>query len=606
MSFDPYSAANEPNFLDELAAYVRAVSERLSAAERARLLELLAPEAVSRRDEFGAPAEPLTGASEPAPALLHAPGSVTTEAIADGAVTPAKVDPVIYDAVPPAAPSGLSLSSSLAEQPDGSLVPAIVAVWARNSEPDMSHYEIEVEAALSGEVAFSASASGTGGALPAGEYNVRITGVGIYGGETAGSALATVVVAADQRLFVTITAKPGCTSYRIYASRHDEPQFALATSTTGSPVEVTTEGSGGVAPTTSTAIAFLAPQSFSLGQPPAGTSPSVTVSPVAGLTHHGVRVRALDLSLNRSAWTMATITTVADTEAPAIPSGVTASGGFRLIGISWARNTEPDLDRYEVRYAPEGTPGQPDPDAWQVESTRGTVLVVSGLEPGVRYYVQVRAIDRSGNVVTSYSDSTPVAADANPEAGWSNDDIGAPYVSAVPTLVGAADVAFNSVVTRLLNAGLISADVIDSGTITVGGTASSPDLFVARDASGTEILRIDRYGLVARDPTPGSTKALRYSRGTLAFTTTYNDANPDASTWTTAISADGIVADVIKTGTLSGGHNNIPNSGFELAAFATRFAKVWTSQADWGGWISGTNINVTAAADGTLQVTSYT
>jgi hypothetical protein len=602
---DPYSAQSEPNFLEELAQVVRAIAERMSAADRARLEALLSPEATSRSEGPGGPAQPLTGASEPAPATIIAPGAVTSEAIADGAVTADKLDPSIPlgDTTPPAAPTGLVLASSLAQQPDGSLSPQITATWARNAEADMDRYEIELVEALRGTVAFAASASGTGGSLPAGDYNVRVTGLGIDGGETQRSGVATVTVAAGQRLYVTITAKAGCSSYRIYASRDAEPKLALTTTVTGAPVEVSAEGAGGVAPTSSTALAYLAPRSFSVGQPPPGTQPGIAIAPVAGKTYHGLRVRAIDHSNNRSGWTTGTITSVADVDAPAIPSGLTASGGFRLIGASWARNTEADLDRYEIRYSPQLGAG-PDPGAWQIESIRGTIAIISGLAPDTVYYVQVRAIDRSNNVRTSYTDPTPVDADANPDAGWSNDGVNAPYVTATPTLVGAADVAFNSVVTRLLSAGLISADVIDSGTIIVGGDPNRPDVFIARDAAGVELLRIDQYGLIARDPS--SNKAIRYWKGILQFTSNYNASNPNASTWTTAISADGIVADTIKTGSLAGGHNSIPNSGFELSAFTTWFSKVWTSQTDWSGYITGTAINVTAAADGTLQLTAYT
>lgn len=251
---------------------------------------------------------------------------------------------------------------------------------------------------------------------------------------------------------------------------------------------------------------------------------------------------------------------------------------------------------------------------WTIIAIDSTIAVVQDLEPDVKYYVQVRSIDTSNNTRTSVSDATAVKAFLNTEAGWSNNGVDEPMIYATPSLVGAADVAFNSVVTRLLDVGTMDADVITSGTLIVGGNALQPTYLVVKDASEipVELLRIDKYGLVGRDPANPS-KAMRWWRGRLEFTNDYDENNPNLSQWTAALSADGLVADVITLGSQPGGHNMVANSGFELAPFSVPNAKVWTSQTGattgWDTWISGTNINVASvdvSGNGVLQLVSYT
>lgn len=513
-------------------------------------------------------------------------------------VTPNVPDSVIagLDTSAPATPTGLSVSAVYAQTVDGTQFPSLAVSWTANADADLDAYELAYDKATQGPITYSASASGTGGGLAAGQYAVQVTGNGAVAGETGTTAPPIkVTVSAGQRLFVNITAKAGMASYKVYASilsgNESQPKLTTLTAltTTGSNVEITAAGAGAYPPSSSTALTFLNPQVIRT------RLNSITIDDVAGGVYYGLRLRAIDFTANYSGWTaVQTVTALRDNAAPAIPSGLVAVPGFKMVGLSWSRNSEPDLARYQVRYAP-ASGGGPDTTAWVRLSALSTIAIISGLSAGTTYYFQVRAIDASNNVVTSSVDSTPVDADANPEAGWSN--TAGSYVTAVPTLVGAADVSFNSVLTNILSANLIDAGAIQTGTLSVGGTPGTPDFIIVYDTSATEIGRWDQNGLVVKDPL-NTNRRMRFMSGTLAFTT------DGGATWTTAIDGDGIRATAIKLGGEPGGHNYVPNSGFEIAPFTQLQTKVWTVTGDWATATSTVNL-ATGGSDLNLTTATY-
>ena len=514
------------------------------------------------------------------------------------------------DSTAPAVPTGLALSTGSREGGDGTQVPYLIASWSAVADVDLDAYELAIDRAITSEVAFTASASGTGGALPAGDYAVVVTGVGAVTGETAvTSAPQIVTVAAGQRLYVNITALTGCSSYKVYASilagSETEPQdTGQTTTTTGSDVEVPTAGSGAVyPPSSSTALGFANPTTGRM------RDVSYYTEDLLGGTYYGARVRAVDASGNASAWSsLATTTAAVDTSAPAIPTGVSLTTGYRLIGVRWQRNGEADLAFYQVRYAPESSPGSgvPDTTAWTRLTTATNWVLVTGLDAGsadgttppVTYFVQVRAIDRSNNVQTSATVTTAVEATANAEAGWSNDGTDEAYISAAPVLLsGQTDVAYASIVSEHIAASGLDAATIKTGTLSVGGQPNMADFLLVYDVTGREIGRWDQNGLVVKDPS-NTNRQVRIVSGVLSF------SSDGGSTWTTALSADGIKADAIKLGTAPGGHNAVPNASFELAAFATALTNGWEANSPWGTTI-GTDVNVTKnTAD--LRLTTYT
>lgn len=549
---------------------------------------------------YGAPANDIG-------AIMASVGSVFTQSVGELNVA----DPHIpgTDSTPPAVPTGLSLSTAQREAPDGGQVPYLIASWTAVGDVDLDAYELALDRAVDSEVAFVASGSGTGGTLPAGDYSVMVTGVGTVSGETSGALAPQVVtIAAGQRLYVNITALPGCSSYNVYASiltgTETEPQYAQTTATTGSDVEVPTAGSGGVhPPTSSTALGFVNPTTARM------RDVAYYTERVVGGVFYGARVRAIDTSGNASAWSSVVSATAAvDTEAPAIPTGVALTSGYRVIGVRWQRNGESDIATYQVRYTPESAPGSgvPDTDSWTRIETATNWIIISGLDPGtadgvtppVTYFVQVRAVDRSGNVVTSALDSTAVPAVSNSEAGWSNDGTNEAYISAAPVILsGQTDVAYGSILSEHIAATGIDAGTIKTGTLSVGGQPNMADFLLVYDSTGREIGRWDQNGLLVKDPTD-TDRQVRIVSGVLSFST------DGGTTWTTALSADGIRADAITLGTAPGGHNAIPNASFELAAFASDLVNGWEANSPWGTTI-GTDVNVTKnVAD--LRLTTYT
>ena len=136
--------------------------------------------------------------------------------------------------------------------------------------------------------------------------------------------------------------------------------------------------------------------------------------------------------------------------------------------------------------------------------------------------------------------------------------------------------------------------VTEAEILAMSGSALSPadgriDYIIVYDADGEEIGRWGPEGLYITDESNPLAK-IRLVNGELQFANE-NDATGQPM-WRTAISADGIWADAIRIGTAPGGHNRVPNSGFELAAFQTPLTNVWTSTTHWTATI-GTDVNVT-------------
>lgn len=500
------------------------------------------------------------------------------------------------DTTPPAQATGFALSSQYRQATDGSEFVGLTASWNANGDADLDAYEMELDRAIAGPVAFLASASGTGGTLTAGTYRVIVTGLGAVYGETArASAPTEVVLTAGQRLFVTITALTGISSYRVYAERVDDPRQGRVagsptTAVTGSAVEVTAAGTTGdpTSPTFSTAAAFITPAAYRT------PNTKILVDNVQGGIVYVGRVRAVDRTGNRGTFsTPSYVQALRDATAPAIPAGLDAiAGRVGTVGLTWSPNIEPDLANYDIRYSPELTPGTPDPAHWTILEAMTTVIIISGLDTGTPYYFQVRAIDSSGNVRTSDVDSTPVVAATNPGAGWSE------MVSATPGEITGDDIAAGTILASHISAAGISAAAITSGTLSVGGVLGGPDIINIYNATGQLIGIVNQNGVEFRDPS-NTLRRLRFLNGVMSF------SSDGGTTWTTAISADGITADSIKLGTAPGGHNAIPNASFELSAFATTLGKLWTSAADWTASIVSSDVNVNKATT-ELRMTTFT
>lgn len=128
--------------------------------------------------------------------------------------------------------------------------------------------------------------------------------------------------------------------------------------------------------------------------PVAAAGTSATASGLAPSTTYRVQVRALNAG-GPGPWSAAeSTTTLADVDiAPAVPTGLTATGGVGTLTLDWTDNTEEDLSgvtpyeyRYGVNNPPQGSP----------VTAAESQAVVSSLAAG-SYYAQVRARDAAGN-----------------------------------------------------------------------------------------------------------------------------------------------------------------------------------------------------------------
>jgi len=278
-----------------------------------------------------------------------------------------------------------------------------------------------------------------------------------------------------------------------------------------------------------------------------------------------------------------TATSATDDSAPEIPDSVSAIAGYRLIGLTWAKNEEPDLWFYQVRFY-ETAAGS---GAAEYIRTASSSIIIKDLTPDVEHTLDVRAVDRSGNIRVSgdpeSGDEVTAKFDEDESSGYST------AVTATPTLIGASDVAFNSVLTDILSSNRIDASTISTGTLSVGGSAN-PGAVEVYDVTGRSIASLDEEGFVMVDP-DNTSRAVWLTAGYIYFSEEYT-GDVTTTTWTTGVSAEGINASAVTFGQVLGGANLIPNAGFELAPFTALTESVYTDNTDWSGATSTVNMNV--------------
>jgi hypothetical protein len=296
-----------------------------------------------------------------------------------------------------------------------------------------------------------------------------------------------------------------------------------------------------------------------------------SVDGVAGGTLHYARAYAVDVQGNRSTTTSTvTHTTGKDTVAPPVPVALNITAGYKGFGLSFDAAEVADLMFSELRYAPDdGTGLAPDTANWVVSRTKSSTVFIGNLLGETQYWVQVRCVDLSGNVATSLLNSTAVDYTTNPEAGWSD------MVTVTTSLIGASDIAFNSVTADHILAGSLSADDIGAGTLIIRPLEAFARGIEVRDAADVLLGRWDELGLKVIDPLD-SQRYLLLDSGQIKFT---QDAG---ATFPTAITPEGINASAISFGNAPGGHNLILNSSFELADFVSApFSFVFTDFNQW-------------------------
>lgn len=360
-----------------------------------------------------------------------------------------------------------------------------------------------------------------------------------------------------------------------------------------------------------------------------GPANNAVASPVVGGNWYGVRLRTYDIDGLHSPWVYVTGVVVQaspDFDAPDIPDNVIAIGGYQLIGATWNHVTAADLSFYEYRYQP--TPI--DPDGWQGPfKAKSNRVVIDGLLDVTEYEVQVRAIDRSGNVtdgvgVFNFADS--------PEVGWSVPSDPVTHI-ATTALVGVDSIAFDTVIAEFIRTGVIAADQVRGGNMFVGLDGGKDAVFRIY-AGNTPIGAWGEFGWIVVDPNNHKHAIYSGRPGTVDLFGTFFTADYDwdglevrvdepefldpptnevpnldyrkvtvtngiesgigTTEWTTAIGPFGINAEAITFGSQFGGNNRLLNAGFELQDFdtASLVEKEYTDNSDWGSPTGNINTDV--------------
>jgi hypothetical protein len=509
------------------------------------------------------------------------------------------------------------------QQPDGTIRPNLYADWNDNAEPDLSHYEVGYVFTYSGDTPKGWSAgpvAGTG--LVAGTYRVAVTALGVSAGETTGltrdvevneGTTANIEVAgldlitpspstqAKYNIYVGLVAGDGSADLRRVGSGITAATFLINS----------VPSTGPTLPSPSTAInyAYEITQLASLADALTGLpTSSDMMANVKASTFYSVRVVAVDKSNNRSDPSASVVTvTPADTEPPALPTGITTAPGNKRIGLTWFETPTPDLDHFEVRWRQVGATD------WVYLAVYATYVIVEvplnrtspSDEAGVAYEGNIRAVDRSSNVDSSHTPGDPSGAATNSldlDAGWSN-----PWTElSLPT--APEDIAVETLFANYAYLIELTADQITGGDLVIREDTDSPGSITIYDTAGNLAGRWSPYGWFLID-VANPTHAIRGKDARIDFTDSgIEDDMPwewPEAVWGTAIDATGINASIITTGGAPGGANRLLNSGFELAPVSTVGFFLLDTAGEWDAPLaSPAAVNKTAAAAALTQ-TNY-
>lgn len=119
---------------------------------------------------------------------------------------------------------------------------------------------------------------------------------------------------------------------------------------------------------------------------------------VRGGRSFSVRVRAVDTSGNRGAWSStANITSAKDTTAPGLPTGLAIDAAINTVFLSWTNPSDPDLYSVEVYEAPDATTTPTKIGETSGQPNSKASFTRSGLPSGVTKFYSLKAVDTSGN-----------------------------------------------------------------------------------------------------------------------------------------------------------------------------------------------------------------
>jgi hypothetical protein len=207
-----------------------------------------------------------------------------------------------------------------------------------------------------------------------------------------------------------------------------------------------------------------------------------------------VELATVDVFGNTSAYVSATgsATTVGDTTAPGVPTGLAASGAILGAILSWTANTEADLDHYELAQSIDAGSTYP-----VVYSFKTTVVALSQLTAATAYLWKIRAVDRTGNA-SAYSST----------------------VTATPRTVQTADLTNALITTAKLVAGSVDATILAAASVTAANGALAANAVVlgkiATDAVDSAAIAASAVG--NSELAAGAVTAAKITAGTITAT----------------------------------------------------------------------------------------
>jgi len=170
------------------------------------------------------------------------------------------------------------------------------------------------------------------------------------------------------------------------------------------------------------------------------SSTTHVIQPVLNNYDYNVRVRAINSLGVRSPFASASLGSIGDTTPPGIPSGLSASGNYKSIMVSWANPGDPDLNYVEIWRSTTNNLST----ATRVGVVSGTNFTDSNLPNNTTRFYWVRAVDNSLNAsdFSSAASATTLLIEPNDFSDAVNDlfqEAGAFGIEPVSSLPSSGD-----------------------------------------------------------------------------------------------------------------------------------------------------------------------
>ena len=141
------------------------------------------------------------------------------------------------------------------------------------------------------------------------------------------------------------------------------------------------------------------------------TGTSIELSPLVDSVEYTIRVRSVTSNGRRGPFVTATFTGGGDTTAPALPTSISATGGFKYITINWTNPTDADLNFVEIYESATNSSAS----ATLVGKSAGDSFTRTNLGLSQTKYYFLKSVDFSGNksAFTSSVSATTTYLDDN-------------------------------------------------------------------------------------------------------------------------------------------------------------------------------------------------